>query len=176
MEQLKGHVDAAQVEREYLCHPLDALDHAGGDGRKNGSAGLEASDRPPMSVSQVISAPSVEAVLPCESIHMALTRYSSIGAISGREPPRTLGHAITDIRFELGEHARDLESHLGCDPRLDGAETENLNRHIVLDAGDLHRNGPKNQGPGCNSGTPHQARQPKAEDTCGSLGRNPFIG
>ena len=53
---------------------------------------------------------------------------------------RTLRYAITYIRAKFDEHARNLESHLGCDAGLDGAEAENLDRHIALDLRGLHVN------------------------------------
>src|ERR1035437_7747194 len=57
---------------------------------RNSSAGLKASGRPLMSVSRRTSASLVVAALPCASIRRALTRYSSIGAISGCEPTREI--------------------------------------------------------------------------------------
>ena len=59
----------------------------------------------------------------------------------------TLGDAIADIRFKLDEHAGNLESHLGCHARLDGAEAENLNRHVALDLRDLHIDRAENEYP-----------------------------
>ncbi len=45
-----------------------------------------------------------------------------------------LWHAITDVGAKVNEHARNLEADLGGDARLDRAETEDLNRDVLLNA------------------------------------------
>ena len=58
-----------------------------------------------------------------------------------------LGDAIADIRPKIDQHAGNLEADLGCDARLDGAEAENLDRHIALNLRDLNTDGTQKQSP-----------------------------
>ena len=74
----------------------------------------------------------------------------------------TLGDAITDIRSEFDEHARDLESDLRRDLRLDGAEAENLNRHIALNLRDLYVHRTEEQGPGAQPDATHHCETARA--------------
>jgi len=53
-----------------------------------------------------------------------------------------LGNVVSNVGANVDQDTGNLESNLGCDARLDGSKTEDLNGYIVVDARDLHRDGP----------------------------------
>ena len=78
---------------------------------------------------------------------------------------RTLGDAVADIGAKLDQHAGDLEADLGGDARLDGAEAEDLDRHIALNGGNLHLDRTQIGRPGAeqNAGADDQCRSRQDE-------------
>ena len=51
---------------------------------------------------------------------------------------RAFGDAVADIGAQFDQHAGNLEADPGCYARLNGAEPEDLNRHVALNGRDLH--------------------------------------
>ena len=68
---------------------------------------------------------------------LALATCAALLAVVEAGQNRALGDAVADIGAKLDQHAGDLEADLGGDARLDGAEAEDLDRHIALNGGNL---------------------------------------